>query len=155
MALKIYAKSLLLPRRKARLANPPVPGQSRGRDNDDSDSDMKYPIGSIIKKGNERRKILGETGEVRFVSIDDCFEKISHYIFTCKELENAGWVEEAKPWEPTFPFWYVNGCGEICQMLSSCEEECLKRFSAFKNCFPTKEAAEARLKEIKEKLGIN
>ena len=115
----------------------------------------KYPKGAIIVKGNERRKILGEAGEVRFVSSYENFEYLSSFICSCKELETAGWVEEAKSWEPKNGegYYFIENHGSIekdiwqCSFLDT-------RHRSFLGVFPTREAAEARLKEIKDKLEI-
>lgn len=62
---------------------------------------MKYPTGSFITKDGERRKVLGEAGEVRFISMRDKFDSMEvGYTISVSDLEKHGWVES--PWVLTF-----------------------------------------------------
>lgn len=56
---------------------------------------MKYPTGSYITKDGERRKILGEAGEIRFVSHQNLHGYYA-YTISVEAMEATGWVEEAK-----------------------------------------------------------
>lgn len=123
---------------------------------------MKYPQGSFITKDGERRKILGEAGEMRFVSSPERIADIlpdwdKEYDFsgTVFVLERDGWVEEASKWEPKFGEMYYF-IGEDAKVYSA-HWDCVDRDDGirdFMGVFPSFEAAEARLKEIRAKLGI-
>ncbi len=75
---------------------------------------QKYPEGAVIVKGDEKRKVLGHSGLVVFLSCQNDFEELSAYnCCTEKKLESEGWTVEEAPWVPKEgeSFSYLSGHG--------------------------------------------
>ena len=108
--------------------------------------------GDYIVREDDKRKILGICGEVVFLSELKDFDVFA-WIVTKKELETLGWKVEEKDWEPQFNevYYYISPAGIVRNgtWYRGSMDEGKKEFMGV---FPTKEAAEKRLAEIKSKL---
>ena len=60
----------------------------------------KFPFGSIIQdKDGNKRKVLGEAGDMRFLSLRENHDKAGfHDSFII--LERLGYIEVKEPWKP-------------------------------------------------------
>lgn len=114
----------------------------------------KYPRGSYIVRDGERRKVLEELGELRFLSWDrqenlDWETMASMTQKTAIELEREGWKveEDAKapePWKPEDGdhLWFLD---ETCTPVISCHEMPYSDLPVLiknGNCYRSREEAE-------------
>ena len=105
---------------------------------------MEFKVGQIIKKSNgQKRKILGQAGEVFFTSIEDDFKRQGG-AWTELELKDNGYTPEPEKWVPTkqSSYWFVKFDGEIdVDRWDGIPEELY--LLKIGNCFETREKAEA------------
>jgi hypothetical protein len=117
---------------------------------------MKYPYGSFITKDGDRHRILGAVDEMRFVSSSEKYEgtcDLYSHPTSVTDLELDGWEEEVKAWEPQIgqnvyhPSYLTNVMERIW-----CDSENDRAIRDFLGVYPTEEACEEAIKNIKEKL---
>jgi len=60
----------------------------------------KFKAGMIIKNAAGKRKILGQCGEVFFISEEDDFETAVSEIYTEEELLKVNFKPVEEPWKP-------------------------------------------------------
>ncbi len=116
----------------------------------------KFPKGSYIVREGERRKVLEELGELRFVSFahlhTDWGTRVSDE-YHIQELERDGWkVEEVKEeWRPKMgtAYYCVNIDGGI---LEQCWDDYHADENRLKvgNCYRTEEEAQAAAQRVKK-----
>jgi len=96
------------------------------------------------------KHVFTETGEVRGEQHEELGNWVikcignSHKIFSYERIE-----EDWKPKEGEY-FWSITTYGELYRTLWYADTD-MKRYT-FGNCFPTKELAEEKLKQIKDIL---
>jgi hypothetical protein len=116
---------------------------------------MKYKTGDILigKKYFEERLVLGVCGLAVFVSTEDA-DSASSVIYTEKEVDND-FTLKLPEWKPdtneTYYFVRDSGKVEFCGWTYHIADY---HRLATKNCFRTREEAEARLSEIKKEAGL-
>lgn len=119
----------------------------------------KYPKGSYIVRDGERRKVLEELGDLRFLSWDrqenlNWETMASMTQKTVFELEYDGWkVEEdakaPKPWKPKpgGMFYRVDNCGQV---TPDTFHDVLEDFFIAGNCYRTREEAEKAAERVRK-----
>ena len=122
----------------------------------------KYPKGSYIVRDGERRKVLEELGELRFLSWDhqqglNWETMASVTLQTAIELEHDGWkVEEddeaPEPWKPEDGdhLWFLD---ETCTPVISCHEMPYSDLPVLiknGNCYRSREEAEKAAERVRK-----
>lgn len=115
---------------------------------------MTYKVGDIlVYKNGVKVKVLAVCEELLALSFSNEFDRFACW-YAANELKDLGLTLEAKPWEPEVGilYWYIESTLEVGNIYwrNSLEDK-LRR--DFLGVFPTKEAAEARIIEIKKLLG--
>lgn len=114
---------------------------------------MTYKVGDIfVHKDKLRRKVLAVCGDVLAVSISNEYNNFGYWA-TAEELNELGYTLEEKPWEPELnrKYWFIGSkgadwAGWCDNYIDRCRRDCL-------GIYPTEEACEARIAEIKKLLG--
>lgn len=127
-----------------------------------NDMPTKYPKGSYIVRDGERRKVLEELGELRFLSWDhqqglNWETMASVTLQTAIELEHDGWkVEEAEkasePWRPMEgeTYFFTDTFGRVCSWgFGSAGMHCPMRLRVG-NCYRTREEAEKAAERVRK-----
>lgn len=113
---------------------------------------MTYKVGDIlVNKKGLKQKVLAVCGELVALSWSGDFDTYCGWS-TEKKLTN--YTLEAKPWEPEegWKYWYITSTMEADE--DRWRDHLADRLRRdFLGVFPTKEAAEARIAEIKKLLG--
>jgi len=72
----------------------------------------EFPKGSYIVRDGERRKILGEVGDIRFVSANseygEKWETVAMFYNHIAELKDDGWKPEGEKWQPKIGETYAS-----------------------------------------------
>ena len=113
-----------------------------------------FKKGDVIQSGKDKREVLGVCEDIVFVSHSNKFNEVGFYR-TQKELEKKGYNLVKYEWEPEInnQYWFLNESGEIKGRYW--DNDVIDNSTRnFLGVFETKEKAEKRLKEIKEKLNI-
>ena len=112
----------------------------------------KFKAGMIIENADGERKILGQCGEVFFISEEDDFETAVSEIYTEKELRNAGFEPIEEPWKPEIDnlYAYIGSLGDVGKTYWS-NSEGDKYHLSIGNVFPP-ENNEELIAEYKRKL---
>lgn len=118
---------------------------------------MKYKTGDILvgKGTGQERKVLGVCGLAVLISQYGDFKKASEDYYTEEEID-AYFTLKPSEWKPenSDDYYYVMSYGSVGKDSWSSSSDADKFRLATKNCFRTREEAEARLSEIKKEAGL-
>lgn len=109
----------------------------------------KYPKGSYIRKGSNRRKVLEELGELRFVSVDFGDHSETSFYATVDELERLGWKEEEEWPKEGDKYWCIQGIGRLKEFIWYADDSTDRPIRDFMGVFRTRKEAEERMEKIK------
>ena len=112
----------------------------------------KFKAGMIIKNAAGKRKILGQCGEVFFVSAINYFEIAVSEMYTEKELLKVNFKTVEEPWKPEIDnlYAYIGSLGDVGKTYWS-NSEGDKYHLSIGNVFPP-ENNEELIAEYKRKL---
>lgn len=108
----------------------------------------KYPKGSYIKNGDDRRKVLEELGDLRFLSSSEDDGADYGLYLTVKELESKGWKQEEEWPKKGDRYWCVSKLGHLVEHTWFNDSTDLPTRD-FMGVFCTRKEAEERLEKIK------
>ena len=135
---------------------------------------MKTPItletklkkGDIITRGDYNNMVLGVLDELCFVSnswgeghserIIQEIQQEGGYFYTIESLVRQGYELLIPDWSPDElkkgdEYWYIDSTGTVVNTYYDGEYDAVQYRKKTNNIFPTREAAEAKLKEIMSK----
>lgn len=108
--------------------------------------------GDVLVNDGVEFTVLTVVGEIVFIRGESWNSSCT--FFAKDELTKEGFTIKDKPWEPKYGkrYYFINDMGNITGTIWSGDnfDNSIKNFLGI---FPTREQAEQRLKEIKEKFG--
>lgn len=115
---------------------------------------MNLKINQVIShKDGSKRKVLEVFVNTILVSSSDMFDSVGG-IYTQEGLIESGWIIPKEEWQPEKreKYWYINESGTVGESHWD-GFELDKERKSFLGIYPSKEAAEKALEEIKAKIG--